>query len=187
MRRLILIFGVSLVLSVMLVGPAGALTLVFEAEHYTELEPVMQVGTGDSTGDAGAHLFVPFRADHGPDSRYPPQAGSATYRIRVPVEGDYCLWGLVWWLWDVGDGFSVTVDDQTPEQSVRLTTARHREWHWARGTVLHLTAGPHRLRFYGGLDGDKLDQFLLTSRAEDEFCPTRHMAETPQYLERPAE
>ena len=184
MWKLTLTLIVSLVLGVVLVNAAGAVTLVFEGEHYSWIKPTMTVGTGDFNGsDSGGHVYVELRRPHAETETGPGDDGSTTYKVYAPVEEDYAIWGLVRWYDGCGNSFFTLVDDMTPEDPAYLTDARYQEWHWVKGKTFHLTVGWHLIRFQNREDGAKLDQFLITT-AED-FTPTRRMPETSPYLWRP--
>jgi hypothetical protein len=185
MKRLVVILALATLLTACLAATAGAVTLVFEAEHYTWIKPSMRVGTGDSNGpDSGGHIYIPLRPRHGEDESGPADDGNATYKVYVPVEGNYTLWGLVRWYDGCGNSFYVMVDDMNPENPAYITDARYQQWHWVKGRTYHLGVGYHLIRFQYREDGAKLDEFLITT-AED-FVPTRHMPETSAYLWRPS-
>ncbi len=186
MWKLTLALIVSLVLGVVLVNAAGAVTLVFEGENYSWIKPTMTVGTGDFKGnDSGGHVYIKLRRPHAENETGPGDDGNTTYKVYVPVAEDYTLWSLVRWYDGCGNSFFTLVDDMSPETPAYITDARYQEWHWVKGKKFHLTVGWHLIRFQNREDGAKLDQFLITTA--DEFTPTRRMPETSAYLWRPSE
>lgn len=189
MRTPILTLIATLVLAVVLTQAAGAVTLVFEGENYSWLKPSMKVGSGDANGanSGGKHVYIPLRRPHAETETGPGDEGSTTYKIYIPVEGNYTLWGLCWWYDGCGNSFFTMVDDMTPENPAYITDARYQEWHWVKGRSFRLTVGWHLVRFQNREDGAKLDQWLLTDRTPEQFTPTRRMPETSAYLWRPSE
>ena len=188
MRKLTLVLVLTLILGAMLVNAAGAVTLVFEAEHYSWLKASLTVGKGDSTGaDSGAHMFIPLRRPHGDTEQPPTDDGNATYKVYVPTEGDYAFWGLARWYDSCGKSFFVMVDDMAPKTPSMISDNTYQEWHWVPGKTFHLAVGWHLVRIQNREDGAKLDEWLLTTASQEVFVPTRHMPETTPYLWRPTE
>jgi hypothetical protein len=185
MRKLTLILVLTLVLGALLATAAGAVTLVFEAEHYSWLTASMTVGDGDSTGadSGGHHIFIPLRRPHGQNQSGPTDTGNATYKVYIPTEGDYSFWGLAWWFDSCGKSFFTLVDDMSSATPAFLSDNLYQQWHWVQGKTFHLTVGWHMVRLQNREDGTKLDEWLLTTAPD--FVPTRHMSETSAYLWRP--
>jgi hypothetical protein len=183
MRKLTLILVLTLVLGALLANAAGAVTLVFEAAHYTWIKASMTVGDGDSTGADGHHIFIPLSRPHAETEVGPRDDGNATYKIYIPTEGDYTLWGETRWYDSCGKSFFTLVDDMSPQTPAFIADNLYLQWHWVQGKTFHLAVGWHNVRFQNREDGVKLDEWLLTT-AQD-FVPTRHMPETPAYLWRP--
>ena len=163
MHKLSLILVVSLVLGAVWVGAAGAVTLVFEGEHYSWIKPTMTVGKGDFNGnDSGGHVYIKLRRPHAESETGPGDDGNTTYKVYVPVEGAYTLWALVRWYDACGNSFFTLVDDMAPANPAYITTSRYQEWHWVKGKKFNLSVGWHLIRFQNREDGAKLDQFMLT-------------------------
>jgi hypothetical protein len=173
------------ILAVVLAQAAGAVTLVFEAEHYSWIKASMTVGAGDSNGadSGGSHIFIPLRRPHAETQQGPTDDGNATYKVYVPTEGDYSFWGFARWYDSCGKSFFILVDDMAPTTPSFIADNLYQEWHWVQGKTFHLAVGWHMVRVQNREDGAKLDEWLLTSAPD--FVPTRHMPETAPYLWRP--
>ena len=168
---------------------ACAVTLVFEAEHYTWIKPCMEKVT--DTGAAGGHCVqIPLRRPHGVEEMDPSDDGNVTFKIYVPQAGRYRLFARVHWYDSCGNSFFVFVDDLNTQNALYLTDSSYQKWHWvgmrdALGDRQYtLTKGYHLIRFQNREDGAKLDQLLLTTKPE-RGTPVRIQRETPQYLWRP--
>ena len=187
MRKTLVILAVALVLGGLLVQAAGAVTLCFEGEHYSWIKPSVAVGGGDYNGadSGGKHVYIPLRRPHAESEVGPGDDGNTTYKIYIPVEGDYTIWALVWWYDGCGNSFFTMVDDMKPENPAYVTDARYQKWHWVQGDKFHLTVGWHNVRFQNREDGAKLDQWAISN--SDQFQPTRRWPETIDYLWRPTE
>jgi len=91
--------------------------------------------------------------------------GLVTLKFRVRVEGDYILWGRVWWQTAMGNSVLVTLDEGVTKQDALVLgedgTLQRYHWVWFRKPI-HLTKGKHILRIHNrGQDGIKTDQIAL--------------------------
>ena len=94
--------------------------------------------------------------------------GDATTEFDVPAEGDYRLYARTrnwtkYWSSEPAGTFNVIVDGADEGTAFGTECS---EWHWQRGSVLHLTAGKHRVALHDneGFDA-RCDALLLTTVA----------------------
>lgn len=92
--------------------------------------------------------------------------GDATTEFDVPAEGDYRLYARTrnwtkYWSPEPAGTFNVIVDGADEGTAFGTECS---EWHWQRGSVLHLTAGRHRVALHDneGFDA-RCDALLLTT------------------------
>lgn len=86
--------------------------------------------------------------------------GCATITIEVPKEGQYYLWGRVWWMDECRNSFTVSVDKKPGFTFGDDRTFKC--WHWVKALKkLKLTKGKHTFLLKQREPGVKIDQLLL--------------------------
>lgn len=167
-----------------------ALTLVFEAEHYTWIKPSM-TKAASKKASGGHYVRIPLLRPHGVEEAAPSDDGNVTFKINVPQTAKYWLWARVHWYDDCGNSFFVFADKFGAGDAAVLTDSTPQKWRWVRvrNRGYTLTKGYHLIRFQNREDGAKLDQFLLTTAAPGPkgrgWKPNRIYKETSKYLWRP--
>lgn len=174
--------GWIIVVSVWIVVPAvsaQAENIVVEAEHYSSLGPPMVV---NSHREASGGKFVEIPKSGLAGSAKGGQ-GYTEYRINIPQNGAYQLWGRVWWHDHTHNSFYVLVD--TTAVSARTPDIHgytYQKWDWTPGPVLRLTKGVHVVRFQQREEGSRLDQWLLTLSPMKDWTPKGVYPQTDAFL-----
>jgi hypothetical protein len=179
-RWIVVRFGAFVALGALLVaalalvaaaGPASPITLVWEAENYTQIQGLMtasdQPPREGRPAPSGGAIFVP--ADNKEDNH---RAGLALYKIDVPADGKYVLWGRKYWLHGCGNSMLVSVDTQ---KNVLGEDGNYERWQWwqlqtgdpesanRQPAVFDLKKGVHIIIVANREDGARLDQLCLTT------------------------
>lgn len=156
-------------------GPAvqasGPIWLVWEAENYTKIEPLMTTSDRpprpDKERPAGAAIFVPPN-----DKNDNHRKGLVVYRIRVPTDGKYVLWGRKYWMHGCGNSMFISVDTK---KNVLGEDGNYERWQWwqvqtgdpdspnKQTAVFDLKKGEHIIIVANREDGARLDQLCLTT------------------------
>ena len=185
MRTLLtLLLGLGLV--GLLVTPAAAYTVVFEAEDYTWIKPSMEVvADGDASG--GKCVQVPLRAERGDTEQPPTDDGNVTLKGWAPLEATYYLWARVKWYDGCGNSLFLFVDDMNPKTPLVIgNNATYGRWHWVLARKnFKLTKGWHVFRFQNREDGARLDQFLITTVPPEDWTPQGIRPPTKGYVWHP--
>lgn len=166
-------------------------TVVFEAEDYLKITPVMELGTDNAKSkrgkdpdlhlaSGGKYLEIP----DGPEDRNPNlvspdnetgsyhkenRGGSAEYKLVCATPGDYYIWVRVWWSDGCGNSLKFSIDGSPP----KVFTGKegtYKVWQWApilpegmNARPYHLSAGEHRFVLSHSEDGIKFDQIFITT------------------------
>ena len=88
-------------------------------------------------------------------------AGSATWTMQIPREGQYTLLAQCWWLDDKGNSFYAQIDGMEPVQLGNDN--RMGEWQWIQGPTVTLAPGEHTVRILSREDGARVAKVLLTN------------------------
>lgn len=94
-------------------------------------------------------------------------AGTASYRIKLPADGTYYLWGRV--LWSTGCGNSIWITAPGVNKYVLGGDGTYDSMHWLRlndsgkPKALKLKKGVNTITLTAKESGVMLDQFLLTT------------------------
>lgn len=161
----------ALVLSLPAAALAAPANLVIEAEAATSTEePLVVVAEGNVPpgseyipgASGGRYVEIPEKAGNPPHLT----KGHARYEIDLPADGEYILWGRVWWEGECSNSFTVQIDDTPP--FLFGENATYKTWMWVKYPVARMTPpiklkkGRHVLEFGNREDGVRLDQFLLS-------------------------
>lgn len=120
-----------------------------EATSVTDIVPPFQLTTVSGTVSEKA-LTIQKNAGKG--------VGEASATIAVPADGEYRLYGRVWWI----DGCSNSLQFVIGSTTAVLTDEVFGRWHVVEArTSLKLTSGPHTVRIVNVEDGIRLDWFAL--------------------------
>lgn len=180
MKKL-LITTLALALTVSMLYPLaarGQTRVTVEAETASTIEPPCVVVHKDAVpplskyvagASADTYLEIPQGVGNPPKN----PNGHAVIEIDVPADGDYTLWGRVWWDDECGNSFTVQINDDAP--FLFGENATYKIWHWVRYPVartakpIKLKKGTHTVTFFNREDGVRLDQVLLS--ADKRFVP----------------
>lgn len=158
--------------------PAGS--LVFEAEHYTEMNYGWEVHADTACG-GGAYAYSkegiangPGQTRHGVFDFYniheKPEMTRIRWHIHVPRNGRYYLCGRIWTTGShCSNSIRVGMDGAVPqpdgeEQGSSLGNRTPFRWRWetAADGPVRITAGDHYLEAFLHEDGVLVDQFALS-------------------------
>lgn len=137
-----------------------------------DVAPPMVRRTKSESGGSRTWIEVPSGVDDGPPAGGP---GAATFRVSVPYDGDYVLWGEVIAPSDRENSFYVAVnggDEVIWHTPGYLDTTT--EWRWdpisdgrqqdkTDPVVFPLEAGTHQLRIRSREDGTRLRRLRITN------------------------
>ena len=155
--------------------------IVVEAEHYNSIKASMTAKGGDSTASSGKYVEYPLKRPHAQaeNSAIKGDGGHATFKVKVPEQGNYLVYVRSWWYDACGNSFFLVVDDK-PAQIVG-GDGTLQTWKWRKAPRAYaLTAGVHTIKLQNREDGARADEILVTN--DTRTTPTGRMAETPAYL-----
>jgi len=99
--------------------------------------------------------------------------GEAVYPIDIKSDGEYVIWGRVFWKDGCGNSFYLGIDEyhfndigDNIYNYVLGHQSTYGKWMWVKGNKFHLTKGRHTLKVKNREDGVKLDKLLLTNDHE---------------------
>lgn len=107
-----------------------------------------------------AHVPPEVRANDGP---WQPEdeTGSSTWRIKLPVAGEYVLMAECWWRDGKGNSLYAQIDGGEP--MTIGNTENYGHWLWVKTPTLELNAGEHTIAVLGREDGARVSQVMLTN------------------------
>ena len=88
-------------------------------------------------------------------------AGAVTWKLMVPVAGEYTLLADCYWLDDKGNSFYAVVDDGEPAEFGN--DSQMKRWHWVRGKTYDLADGEHTVSLRSREDGSRVRGIILTN------------------------
>jgi len=89
------------------------------------------------------------------------EPGLAEYAFTLDAPATMAVWLRVFWTDACGNSVRIAVDDA--EQTLMVTDATYRSWHWVRAGQLAMTDGEHRMLLIPAEDGLQVEGMLLTS------------------------
>jgi len=99
--------------------------------------------------------------------------GEAVYPIDIKSDGEYVIWGRVFWKDGCGNSFYLGIDEfhfNEIGKNVYDYVLGHQltfgKWMWVKGNKFKLSKGKHILKIKNREDGVKLDKLLLTDDFE---------------------
>jgi len=166
MSKLLLVAAIT----VGLVGLAlaAANKVVVEAEKYGSIVPSMQVATS-SLASGGAFIQIPLHRPHATTETGPADQGRTSYSVNIPAAGSYRFWGRTHWHDACGNSFFLKIGNK-PEVALGQD-GTYQRWHWVKGPIVELAAGPVQVTLRNREDGAKLDQFMFTKNLN--YVPVR--------------
>ncbi len=154
-----------------LLAASGSAQIVLEAETAIATEAPLVVVSADRVpngsvfvpgASGGSYLEIPEKAGNPPKL----DKGFARFEFDLAADGEYILWGRVWWEGECSNSFLVQIDDGAP--FLFGENATYRTWHWVKYPVARMTPpiklkqGRHVLLFKNREDGVRLDQIVLS-------------------------
>ena len=175
MNKLMFVLGMLFIAGLLIMhGVSYSYDFAIEAEKADTLEAPMVVAEDGDASD-GKYIWM-----EGPKATGGGDQGWAEFKIHIPAEGTYALWGHVF-VWDGNsDSFWVTWQPADPDEDAQVTkNTEYRwsigiknEWHWDRinhwldgGTFdreWELPAGMSTLRIAVREDAAKIDVVFVT-------------------------
>lgn len=152
---------IALSLGLMILAATVALAagkVVVEAENYKSITPSMQKATS-KLASGGAFLQVPLRRPHATVEGAPADEGKAVYSVNIPSAGTYRFWARTLW-WD-GCGNSFFLKIGSNPVVVLGQDGTYQTWHWVKGPLVQLPAGPVTVIIQNREDGAMIDQFMF--------------------------
>lgn len=146
---------------------AASNKVVVEAEKCKALTASMKKSTS-TLASGGAYLEVPLRRPHATSETAPTDTGHATYTVKIPAKGSYRFYGRCHWHDGCGNSFYLKIGNNPAYRLGQDGT--YQRWHWVKGPMVTLPAGPVQIVIQYSEDGAKIDQFLLTTSS---VVPTR--------------
>jgi len=138
--------------------PKEDITVVIEAEGYAAIAPPMQVARNRSDASGAACIVLPLGSGQGWRGN---GSGSVTYRIDLPVGGQYRVWARALWQNGCANAFFLTAN--SGPRVVFGNDAIFARWHWVKGQELHFKKGINYLTFANHSDGTALDKLIVTN------------------------
>lgn len=159
MRSAALVFlAIGLLVLSIVPLPATTATVIMEAESYAQLTPPMRlVGNGDAVS-AGGYVELPLGSGQGWRGQ---GTGNVTYRVDLPRDGLYRVWGRTLWQDGCTNAFFLSANQGEP--MVFGNDAVFNRWHWVKGPSVRLGLGINYLRFSNHSDGTALDKLVITN------------------------
>jgi hypothetical protein len=115
---------------------------------------------GEEDGKRFIHVPREVRFNQDPWQRED-EAGSATWTLTVPSEGEYTLLGECWWVDAKGNSFYAQIDDGEIEEFGN--DGRMGDWQWIQGQTVSLQPGEHTVRIFAREDGARISRVMLTN------------------------
>lgn len=159
--------------------PAHAENIVcFEAESADTITPPMllvdcrKAATNDavtpvkdSSGDKYLEIpkqrpTTPLKDPDDKNCAEAPVKGCASITIEIPADGEYHLWGRVWWTDECRNSFTLSIDNKPGFTFGDDRTFKC--WHWIKALKKQkLTKGKHTLLLKQREPGVRIDQMLF--------------------------
>jgi len=137
--------------------PAETVVIALSAADEQPLPPAMQLNTLPDgrrvLGIAEKQLEKLEVAGTAP--------GRAEYAFTLEAPATMAIWLRVYWQDACGNSVRVALDDA--DQTLMVSDATYRSWHWVRAGELPLTAGAHKLMLIPAEDGLQVEGFILTT------------------------
>ena len=175
--RCLCVVAVALICSACWAG--DKVRIVIEAESAAKIvSPLVVSDLEDASG--GKCVKVPTGRNAGVPE--PAPNARASFRVRIPPDGTYRVWGR----WQVRGAIcnahwmTVDVDEVGPEADI-ISASAYAPLRWSKAKRTHaLTAGEHTIRVHRFATGVEFDQILITN--DIRYMPSRAMKETPEYV-----
>ena len=87
--------------------------------------------------------------------------GTASYRVHVPADGSYMVWGYCRWMGGGFDSIGIAIDDT---DAITIGgDGVFKKWHWVRAGPVRLKEGEHTIKLISRCENVGVRRLLLTN------------------------